>query len=420
MNITTLIPDNSGLVDWPTLSADKKAVVTVGAFDGMHRGHRAVIERTVQQAKATQSFSVVIMFDPRPNLVHQYAGQHQGTNLPEDAHDDQKISGIRQRLRIMRELGVDHVLVVRYTLAFAAKSYRFFLGQLVGKLGMRMLVLGADAVMGANRAGDIKAISLLAQATGVFQLEVVDDLGPGYVRVPALITPQAPESEGEPVDPTASMNKAELRAWSKSVQGRKVRVWSSSHVRYLLSQGRIKDANEVLGHAHGIEDTVVHGEQRGRTIGFPTANLDTVVDGYLPVDGVYAGWLIDLGEQDSKTPGSTDSEASDGHKYNSVQQYRDEDARSDSARLVPHSPWRWPAAISIGTKPTYSEETGITERVVEAYALHDEWLDLYGHRVCVEFAGFLRPQIAFDGTDALVEALKKNVEETRELTGDMQ
>ena len=375
MDITRLTPDENGLVEWPTLSDDRKAVVSVGVFDGFHLGHRAVISRVVELAHAVDAFAVVVMFDPRPGLVHRYANEHHGEEPAADIVDAQALTSVDERLRHMEELGVDHVLVVRYTLAFAAKSYRFFLGQMVGKLGMRALVLGRDAAMGNNREGDVKAIANLAAATGVFELEVVDDRGPGETRVPPQAQPQMPTAWGEPADPLAAMSKAERRAWSKKHQAKAVRVWSSTNVRYLLSQGRVKDANAILGHPHAIEGTVVHGEERGRTIGFPTANLGDDVTGYLPVDGVYAGWLVD------------------GDK-------------------------RWPSAISIGTKPTFSEKTGLHERVVEAYAItvDGEWLDLYEHHVRVEFLGFLRPQVKFDGPDELVAELKRNVEETKRLT----
>lgn len=180
------------------------------------------------------------MFDPRPGVVHAYAAAHDGQEPGDGFRDPMALTSVDQRLRTLENLGVDHVLIVRYTLAFAAKSYRFFLGQMVGKLGMRTLVLGTDAAMGANRAGDVKAIGVLAQATGVFELEIVDDRGPGHVRVPADVTPQMPSEPGEPVDPTEGMTKAQLRAWSKKHQGREVRVWSSTNVRYLLAHGRIK------------------------------------------------------------------------------------------------------------------------------------------------------------------------------------
>ena len=416
MKITTLAPDVSGLVEWPTLSANRKSVVTVGVFDGMHRGHQAVIRRAVELAKADKAFSVVVMFDPRPGVVHAYAAAHDGQEPGDGFCDPMALTSVDQRLRTLENLGVDHVLIVRYTLAFATKSYRFFLGQMVGKLGMRTLVLGTDAAMGANRAGDVKAIGVLAQATGVFELEIVDDRGPGHVRVPADVTPQMPSEPGEPVDPTEGMTKAQLRTWSKKHQGREVRVWSSTNVRYLLAHGRIKAADEILGHAHAIEGTVVHGEERGRTIGFPTANLGSMIDGYIPVDGVYAGWLIDLGA--AGAPADSDENASDGNSGsgNASVIPRVYDSGSSKARLAAESPYRWPAAISIGTKPTFNEETGLNERVVEAYAVTDEWLDLYGHDVRVEFAGFLRPQVKFDSADALKDELTRNVQETRELT----
>lgn len=398
MKIIRLTPDTTGLVDWPTLSTARKSVVTVGVFDGMHQGHQAVIRRVVELAKRDRALSVVVMFDPRPGLVHAWAKAHDGAEPGSDVVDAEALTSVDERIRIMRGMGVDYVIVTRYTLAFAAKSYRFFLGQMVGKLGMRALVLGQDAAMGAGRAGDVKAIRTLAEGTGVFELDVVDDRGPGYVRVPAVIEPHMPQVHGEPADPLAGLTKDQLRAWSKRNNCRLNRVWSSTNVRWLLSQGRVRDANKVLGHPHAIEGVVVHGEERGRTIGFPTANLGDAISGYLPVDGVYAGWLIDMGP-------ASDAEGADAP-----------DAVGEDSRLAAGSPWRWSAAISIGSKPTFSEKTGLHERVVEAYAIASDWLDLYGHRVRVEFAGYLRPQIRFEGADELVAELNRNVEETKRLT----
>ncbi|MEE8666989.1 MAG: riboflavin kinase [Bifidobacterium mongoliense] len=404
MNVTTLIPDGTGLVDWPTLSTVKKSVVTVGGFDGMHRGHLAVVKRTVALAQSHRAYSVVVMFDPRPALVHGYAATHDGEDPAPGTRDPDALTSVHQRLRIMHELGVDHVLVVHYTLAFAAKSFRFFLGQLVGKLGMRTLVLGSDAAMGANRTGDIAAIRNLSEATGVFELSVVEDLGPGYVRVPAVITPRVPDRAGEPQDPTAQMTKAELRAWSKEHQGRKTRVWSSSYVRYLLSQGRIRDANEVLGSRHAIEGLVVHGEGLGRTLGFPTANLGDDIEGYIPVDGVYAGWLVDLGERNHDASGS-EATSIPAQANGETVGFSSATSPSDEIRMAAHSPWRWPAAISIGTKPTYDDGNGANQRVIEPYAITKDWLELYGHTVRVEFSGFLSPQIAFPDSEALKRAM---------------
>ena len=407
MDITHLTPDAEGSIEWPSFSNDKKAVVTLGAFDGMHLGHQAVIKRVVELAHQHDAFSVVILFDPRPAFVHGWAASHHGEEPAVQNVDAEALTSVDDRLHRMEQFGVDHVLVVHYTLAFAAMSYIFFLGRLTGKLGMRTLVLGQDAAMGKGREGDVKHIANLAAATGVFELDVVDDRGPGEVRIPRDFKPEAPSEWGEPVDPLANATKAERRAWSKKNQAKLVRVWSSTNVRYLLGRGRIKDADAILGHPHAVEGIVVHGEERGRTIGFPTANLSDNVAGYLPVDGVYAGWLVDLG---AKTTESDHAEAaSDGIS----QQF---DSSSVDARLADHSPYRWPAAISIGTKPTFNEATGMNERVVEAYAITDDWLDLYDHQVRVEFTGFLRPQIKFDSAQDLIDELKRNVEETKRIT----
>lgn len=408
MKVIDIRPDANGMINWPTLSAERKAVVTIGVFDGMHKGHREVVRRTVELAHRHGAFSVVIMFDPRPSVVHANPDLYDdfgdcNTDLPEDSD---ALTSVRQRLRVLSELDVDHVVIVRYSLAFAAKSYRFFLGQLVGKLGMRALVLGSDAALGARRAGNIQAIRELSKATGVFELIEVEDLGPEDVRVPDPIVREVPKGSGEPEDPAEGMNKAEYRAWSKSMPNKKVRAWSSTNVRWMLATGRVKAAREILDQPHRVEGTVVHGDERGREIGFPTVNLGEKIEGYIPVDGVYAGWVVDLDSDNKNEMRPTKSTVPDVSVL-----------RRDELHLGVHSPWRWPAAISIGTKPTFnSDGEDEAERTVEAYGLFDDWKDLYGHRVCIEFASFLRPQQAFDSVDELKNMLKANVEEVRAIT----
>ena len=408
MKVIDIRPDANGMINWPTLSAERKAVVTIGVFDGMHKGHREVVRRTVELAHRHGAFSVVIMFDPRPSVVHANPDLYDdfgdfNTDLPEDSD---ALTSVRQRLRVLSELDVDHVVIVRYSLAFAAKSYRFFLGQLVGKLGMRALVLGSDAALGARRAGNIQAIRELSKATGVFELIEVEDLGPEDVRVPDPIVREVPKGSGEPEDPAEGMNKAEYRAWSKSMPNKKVRAWSSTNVRWMLATGRVKAAREILDQPHRVEGTVVHGDERGRELGFPTVNLGEKIEGYIPVDGVYAGWVVDLDSDNKNEMRPTKSTVPDVSVL-----------RRDELHLGVHSPWRWPAAISIGTKPTFNADgEGEAERTVEAYGLFDDWKDLYGHRVCIEFASFLRPQQTFDSVDELKNMLKANVEQVREIT----
>ena len=389
MKITTLIPDTEGEIAWPPYGRERKSVVSVGNFDGVHRGHQAVLSRAVEIARGIGGTSVAILFDPRPEVVFAYAKAHDGATPsdPDEYRDPAALTGIDRRLKLIEATGIDHAMVIRYDLNFARKSYQYFLGQLVGKVGLHTLVLGTDARMGRDAAGDVKAIDALAQATRMFELEVVDDRGPGNTRVPLAAC------DGRQIDDIAAgdaalagkirgfgqltedgLTKAQKRAISKSLPSKPVRLWSSTYVRFLLALGRCAQAAEILGRPHSVDGTVVHGEERGRTLGFPTANLGADVSGYVPADGVYAGWLVDL----------------------------------DADR-------RWPTAISIGTKETFQALTGLKERVLEANAIveNGEWIDLYDHHVRVEFAEFLRPQMRFDSAEALVAELHRNVEQTR-------
>jgi len=150
---------------------------------------------------------------------------------------------------------------------------------------------------------------------------------------------------------------------------------SSTSIRRLLEAGEIAAAAAVLGRPHRVEGVVVRGHQRGRALGFPTANLETPPHTAIPADGVYAGWLTTLAE-----------DGSDGE--------------------------RWPAAISIGTNPTFGEG----ERTVEAYALDREDLDLYGVHAAIDFAERLRGTLRFDSVDALVAQMRRDVDQARDLT----
>lgn len=398
MIIDWLVPDDRGAVSWPALPDGKKGVLTIGSFDGMHQGHQAVLARTAELAHELGAISVAVLLDPRPAAVHSYAATHDGADVPAGFHDPDALMPVERRLEIIDSLGIDRAFVVRYTMPFASVSYVSFLGQMVGKVGMRTLVLGSDARMGAGREGDLKAIRNLSLATGVFELDVVDDAGPGTTRIPFEWTPLMPQGEGEPADPLEGMNKAQRRTWSKRHHAREARVWSSSNIRYLLGNGRVREAGKALGRPHAVEGVVVHGEQRGHTIGFPTANLGEPVRGYVPVDGVYSGWLVDFGpaqEDDS----SVDASAANRHE--------------DSLRIrKPVN--RWPAAISIGTKETFSAATGRNERVVEAYACTPDWLELYGHDVRVEFGGHLRPQKRFEGAQELADQLAQDARASRD------
>jgi riboflavin kinase/FMN adenylyltransferase len=147
-------------------------------------------------------------------------------------------------------------------------------------------------------------------------------------------------------------------------------VISSSRIRKLVVEGKVEEARELLSRPHRLDGVVVHGEKRGREIGYPTANLGKIEGQTIPADGVYAGWL---------TVGIS----------------------------------FWPAAISIGTNPTFEGDRG---RQVEAYALDQQGLDLYDKNASIEFGWYLRPTLKFDGLEPLLEQMKKDCDKARELT----
>jgi riboflavin kinase/FMN adenylyltransferase len=149
---------------------------------------------------------------------------------------------------------------------------------------------------------------------------------------------------------------------------------SSTSIRQMLAAGDVAAAAQALGRPHRVEGVVVRGHQRGRALGFPTANLETPPHTAIPADGVYAGWLASL----------------------------DDDGRDAQ---------RWPAAISIGTNPTF----GGGEQTVEAYAIDRDDLDLYGMHAAIDFTARLRATLRFDSVDALVEQIRRDVDRVRGL-----
>ncbi len=307
------------------------SVVTIGSFDGLHRGHAAVLGCLVALAKESNAKAVAVTFDPHPVAVHR----------PEAA--PVLLTGLTDRLELLARTGVDAVLLVRYTLEFAAQTPPEFVETyLVNGLGARTVVMGRDARFGKGNVGDLATMIELGTQHG-FDVVAVDDIGQ------------------RPVD--------------QEISGIDSHRWSSTAVRQLLTDGRVDAAAQVLGRWHLVRGVVVHGDARGRTLGFPTANLGDVA-GMIPADGVYAGWLV----------------------------------RPELAAASPDDPdVRLPAAISVGTNPTFNG----AERRVEAYVLDRTDLDLYDEQVVMEFVEHLRPTIRFDGIDALVTQMHADVDRAR-------
>ncbi|MFE4480705.1 bifunctional riboflavin kinase/FAD synthetase, partial [Kitasatospora sp. NPDC056789] len=294
-----------------------RSVVTIGSFDGVHRGHQLIIGRAVERARELGVPAVVVTFDPHPREVIR-PGSHPPLLAPHP-----------RRAELIAELGVDAVLVLPFTTEFSQESPETFVRQvLVDALHARVVIEGPNFRFGHRAAGNVELLGELGRADD-FEVEVVDLQVCGTA------------GDGEP--------------------------FSSSLTRRLVETGDMAGANEVLGRPHRVEGVVVRGAQRGRDLGYPTANVDTVPHSAIPADGVYAGWLTADGE-------------------------------------------RMPAAISVGTNPTFDGTT----RTVEAYAIDRVGLDLYGLHVAVDFLAYLRGMEKFDSIDALLDRMADDVKRARE------
>jgi riboflavin kinase/FMN adenylyltransferase len=297
-----------------------RSVVTIGSFDGVHRGHQLIIGRAVERARELGVSSCVVTFDPHPSEVVR-PGSHPPLLAPH-----------HRRAELMGELGVDAVLVLPFTAAFSQLSPEDFVRQvLVETLHAAVVVEGPNFRFGHRASGNVQLLAELGGRYG-FETDLLD------------LTVTGSLGESMP--------------------------FSSTLTRRLVAEGDVSGAAEVLGRPHRVEGTVVRGAQRGRELGYPTANVETLPHTAIPADGVYAGWLTADGE-------------------------------------------RMPAAISVGTNPTFDG----TARTVEAYAIDRIGLDLYGLHVSVDFLAYLRGMEKFDTIDALLDRMATDVKQARELTG---
>ncbi len=304
------------------------SVVTLGNFDGVHRGHRAVLGEVVSRAADGGLTSVAVTFDPHPLAVL----------FPERA--PRLITTLDDRLQLLDDAGIDAVYVMEFTRALAAWTpERFVKDVFVDTLHARAVVVGLDTRFGVNNSGDVHTLLELGEKFG-FEVVTICDQG------------------------------------DDSGQGPRTR-WSSTQVRGLLARGEVAAAAAVLGRPHQVSGVVVHGDHRGRELGYPTANLEQHCAGMVPVDGVYAGWLVRSG----LSAGDPDQTL--------------------------------PAAISVGTNPTFDG----TQRRVEAYVLDRSDLDLYGESVTIEFVEHLRPTLRFDSVDELLVQMAQDVADSRALLG---
>ena len=289
------------------------SVVVIGVFDGVHKGHQLLLNRAKEIAAGRTI--IALTFDPHPTTV--FAPDKTPTLL----------TTLADRVELLKIHNADQVAVMKFNEKFAALSPSEFVQDiLVKQLNVGTVIVGRNFTYGHKAAGSVETLI----ATG-------EELG-------------------------FTVDVQELKSDTE--------VISSSRIRALVVAVKVEQARELLSRPHRLDGVVIHGEKRGREIGYPTANLGQIEGQTIPADGVYAGWLTV------------------GINF-------------------------WPAAISIGTNPTFEGERG---RQVEAYALDQEGLELYDKNASIEFGWFLRPTLKFDGLDDLLVQMKRDCDQARELT----
>ncbi|WP_314102254.1 bifunctional riboflavin kinase/FAD synthetase [uncultured Frigoribacterium sp.] len=291
--------------------------VTIGKFDGVHVGHRAVIDLLEQVAAERGLTSAVVTFDRHPLAVLRPG------SVP------RSLVSNRQKRELLEAAGVAATLMLTFDDELRSLTPAQFVDRiLVGALHARVVFVGDDFRFGVRGSGTVDTLRELGAERGL-EVVSIDDVRLGGGR----------------------------RA-------------SSTWIRELLEAGDVKRAGELLGREPAVRGIVVHGEQRGRELGFPTANLAPDSEGYVPADGVYAARVL---------VGDT----------------------------------TYPAAVSVGHNPTFE---GVPEKQVEAHLL-DVSMDLYGQELTVMFVDWVRGNVAFQGIDALIEHIRADVVRTREVLG---
>lgn len=296
----------------------ENAFATIGMFDGVHRGHQAILKPLIEGAQAAGSPAVVVTFHPHPVEVLRGVEEPIYLTSPEE------------RAQLLGALGIDAVVTLTFDRALASLSAEEFMRRMSRGLGLRQLWVGDDFALGRNRQGTLPVLRALGESMG-YSLNVTQ----------------------------------EVRAGEHSGAGRV----SSSAIRALLRDGKAAEAAQMLGRPYSVEGIVVHGDGRGRQLGFPTANVAYWPKKVIPAYGVYATWTWAGGQ-------------------------------------------RCASVSSVGVRPTF-DPPGSPARV-EAYLI-DYAGDLYGQQARVEFLEFLRPELRFNTAQALIDQMVMDTQNAREV-----
>jgi riboflavin kinase/FMN adenylyltransferase len=295
-----------------------KHVICIGAFDGVHRGHQLLISRGREFADSLQLPLIAVTFDPHPRTILRSEGAPPA------------LCTLDRRIQYLLEAGADEVDVIEFDANFASLSAHEFIDDVIVEgLHASVVVVGEDFRFGHKGSGSVATLADASAARG-FATEAVSLFLEDDEKV------------------------------------------SSSRIREEVLAGDVLDAARLLGRPYSVEGTVVHGDHRGRELGYPTANLAWIGSPAIPADGVYATFLVVDGEY-------------------------------------------LPAATSIGLNPQFEGR----ERRVETYVLDRDDLDLYGGQIVVEFVEFLRPQQVFDQMDSFVAQMGQDVARARALTSGL-
>lgn len=298
---------------------ERSSVVTVGTFDGMHVGHQAILRYVIDRARSRQGPSVVVSFDPHPReVVH-------GEAVP-------LLTTVDERRELLEAVGIDRFVVIPFTRTFSQLGAEAFVREvLVAAIGMQEVVIGYDHAFGRSREGDAQLLARLGAELG-FEVDVI----------PAQVVER--------------------------------HVVSSTEIRRLLVDGGdVAGAAQMLGRPYQMDGRVVRGDGRGRTIGFPTANLELLHPRkVVPRHGVYA------------VRTTTEPETGDAFQAGGM--------------------------MNIGVRPTFDG----SELRIEVH-LFDVEADLYGAKLRVEFVDRIRDERKFTGVDALVEQLSHDRSRCRQL-----